>query len=103
MRISVSLQWRHMGGVKLAALDPKFNLTDEVSPAYTKLRAQDYFDVATVFKVRQGLRISAWRQQRAWIASRRSSSATPRRVMDRSTPIPIPNGMIRSAGTFSPA
>ena len=42
-----------MGGVKLAALDPKFNLTDEVSPAYTKLRPQDYFDVATVFRVRK--------------------------------------------------
>ena len=31
--ISLSLRWRHLGGVKLAALDPKFNLTDEVSPA----------------------------------------------------------------------
>lgn len=52
--ISVSLQWRRTGGVKLAALDPKFNLTDDVSPANTKLGPQDYFDIATVFRVRKG-------------------------------------------------
>jgi outer membrane receptor protein involved in Fe transport len=52
--VSLSLQWRHTGGVKLAALDPKFKLTDEVIPAYAKLRAQDYLDVATAFKVRKG-------------------------------------------------
>ena len=52
--ISLSLQWRHMGGVKLAALNPKFNLTDTVSSANTKLPAQDYLDVATVFRVRRG-------------------------------------------------
>ena len=51
--VSVSLQWRHTGSVKLAALDPKFNLTDEVSPGHSKLRAQDYLDVATVFRVRK--------------------------------------------------
>ena len=51
--ISLSLQWRHTGGVKLAAIDPKFNLTDEVSPGHTKLRAQDYLDVATVFRDRK--------------------------------------------------
>jgi outer membrane receptor protein involved in Fe transport len=50
--ITLSLQWRHLGGVKLAALDPKFNLTDEISPANTKLRPQDYFDLATVFRLR---------------------------------------------------
>lgn len=55
--ITLSLQWRHTGGVKLAALDPKFNLTDEVSPGYTKLRAQDYFDVATVFRVPKGFEL----------------------------------------------
>jgi outer membrane receptor protein involved in Fe transport len=55
--ISLSLQWRHLGGVQLAALDPKFNLTDEISPGFTKLRAQDYFDVATVFRVRKGLEL----------------------------------------------
>ena len=55
--IAVSLHWRHVGGVKLAALDPKFNLTDAVSPAYTKLRAQDYFDIATVFSIRNGLEL----------------------------------------------
>jgi len=52
--LSLSLQWRHLGGVRLAALDPKFNLTDEVSPAYAKLRAADYFDVTTAFRVRKG-------------------------------------------------
>jgi outer membrane receptor protein involved in Fe transport len=43
--------------VKLAALDPGFNLTDQVSPAYTKLRAQDHFDVATVLRVRKALEL----------------------------------------------
>ena len=52
---SVSVQWRHTGGVKLAALDPKFNLTDQISPGYTKLRAQDYFDIATVIRGSEGL------------------------------------------------
>jgi outer membrane receptor protein involved in Fe transport len=52
--ISLSFQWRHLGGVELAALDPKFNLTDDVSPGYAKLRPADYFDVATVFRVRKG-------------------------------------------------
>jgi outer membrane receptor protein involved in Fe transport len=55
--ISLSLRWRHLGGVKLAALDPKFNLTDEVSPAYTKLRTQNYLDVAAIFKVRKGFEL----------------------------------------------
>jgi outer membrane receptor protein involved in Fe transport len=49
--IALSLQWRRIGGVKLAALDPRFNMTDDVSPPYAKLRSQDYFDVATVFRV----------------------------------------------------
>jgi outer membrane receptor protein involved in Fe transport len=53
--IFVSLQWRHLGGVKLAALDPKFNLTDQVSPAGTALRPQDYLDVATVLRIRRGV------------------------------------------------
>jgi len=51
--VSLSAQWRRIGGVKLAALDPKFNLTDAISPGHTKLRAQDYLDVATVFSVRK--------------------------------------------------
>lgn len=50
---SLSLQWRHLGGVKLAALDPGFNLTDDVSPGHTKLRAHNYFDFATVFRARK--------------------------------------------------
>ena len=52
---SLSLQWRHLGGVKLAALDPKFNLTDDVSPGHAKLRAHNYFDVATVFRARKSV------------------------------------------------
>jgi outer membrane receptor protein involved in Fe transport len=52
---SASLQWRHMGGVTLAALDPKFRLADEVSPEHTKVPAQDYFDVTTAFEVRKGV------------------------------------------------
>ena len=51
--ISLSLQWRHMDGVKLAALDPKFNLTDDVSPANTKLGPRDYLDVAAVFRLKR--------------------------------------------------
>jgi len=50
---SLSLQWRHLSGVKLAALDPRFNLTDEVSPGNAKIRPQDYFDAVTVFRVRK--------------------------------------------------
>jgi outer membrane receptor protein involved in Fe transport len=53
--IFMSLQWRHLGGVKLAALDPKFNLTDQVSPAGTALRSQDYLDVAAVLRIRRGV------------------------------------------------
>ena len=56
-RISVSLQWRHLGGVKLAALDPKFGLIDEVSPANTRLRRQDYLDIATVFRLKGQLKL----------------------------------------------
>jgi len=43
-----------VGGVKLAALDPKFNMTDNVSPGYTKLRPQGYFDLSTLVRVRKG-------------------------------------------------
>jgi iron complex outermembrane receptor protein len=56
-RISLSFQWRHLGDVKLAALDPKFNLTDEVSPAYAQLPMENYFDVATVLRARKGLEL----------------------------------------------
>ncbi|MFL6725036.1 MAG: TonB-dependent receptor domain-containing protein [Sphingomicrobium sp.] len=51
--ISLSLRWRHMGDLRLAALDPKFNLTNNVSPADAELKAQDYFDLTTVLRVRQ--------------------------------------------------
>jgi len=49
---SLSLQWRHTSGLTLAALDPKFGLTNTVSNADTKLRAQDYLDVATLFRLK---------------------------------------------------
>ena len=55
--MSLSLQWRHIGGAKLAGLDPKFGLTDEVSPADTKLRAQNYLDVTTAFRIHKGLEL----------------------------------------------
>jgi iron complex outermembrane receptor protein len=57
--ISLSLQWRRVGGVKLAALDPKFNLADEVSPGHTRLRPQDYFDASTRFRIAKGLDLRA--------------------------------------------
>lgn len=52
---SVSLQWRRVGGATLAALDPKFNMTDNVSAGHTRLRPQDYFDAAARFEVRKGV------------------------------------------------
>jgi outer membrane receptor protein involved in Fe transport len=55
--IGVSLQWRHLSGLSLAALDPNFNLTDQVSAAGTRLGAQDYVDLATVFRLRKGLQL----------------------------------------------
>jgi outer membrane receptor protein involved in Fe transport len=55
--ISASLQWRRIGGVELAAVDPKFKLTDEVSAAYTKIPPQDYFDVATAFRLKEGIEL----------------------------------------------
>lgn len=51
---TLSLQWRHTGGMILAALDPKFNLTKSVSTADTKLRAQNYFDLAALARFRNG-------------------------------------------------
>lgn len=55
--ISLSFQWRHMSSLKLAALDPRFGLTDDVSPANTKLGTQNYLDVATVFRLRKQLEL----------------------------------------------
>ena len=54
---SLSVQWRHIGGVRLAALDPKFGLTNSVSSANTELRAQGYFDAATAFRVGKRLEL----------------------------------------------
>jgi outer membrane receptor protein involved in Fe transport len=52
---SLSFQWRHISAVKLAALEPKFNLTDQASPANTKLSAANYFDVTTLVRIHKGL------------------------------------------------
>jgi iron complex outermembrane receptor protein len=51
---TLSVQWRHTSGMTLAALDPKFNLTNDVSTADTKLSAQNYFDVTTMLSVHNG-------------------------------------------------
>jgi iron complex outermembrane recepter protein len=50
----MSLQWRHMAGLRLAAADPGFGLADDASPANAKLRSQDYFDAATVVRLGRG-------------------------------------------------
>ena len=55
--MSISLQWRRVGGVKVAALDPKFNMTDDISPGHDRLRPQDYFDLATLFRIRKGVEL----------------------------------------------
>ena len=55
--ISTSIRWRHISGETLAALDPKFNETNNVSPAGTMLPAQDYFDLTTIFKVRKQIEL----------------------------------------------
>ena len=55
--ISLSLQWRRVDGVTLAAVDPKFKLSDEVSPGHTRVPPQDYFDVTTAFEVKKGIKL----------------------------------------------
>ena len=55
--VSFSLQWRRVGEVKLAALNPQFNMSDNISPANTKLQPQDYLDFATLFRARKGLEL----------------------------------------------
>jgi outer membrane receptor protein involved in Fe transport len=57
--ISLSLEWRRVGRVRLAAAEPRFDLADEVSPGHTKVAAQDYFDVAAAVRLRQGLEFRA--------------------------------------------
>lgn len=46
-----------MGRVELAAVDPKFELTDEVSPGYTNVPALDYFDFTAALRVREGIEL----------------------------------------------
>ena len=54
---SLSLQWRHTSGMTLAALDPKFNLTNNVSSASKRLPSQDYFDVTAAFRIRKAVEL----------------------------------------------
>ena len=56
---TLSANWRYIGAMKLAALDPKFNLTEFVSPLETGLRSESYFDLTAGFDFgkRYGLRI----------------------------------------------
>jgi hypothetical protein len=48
---TVSFAWRHMGALKLGALDPRFGLSQFVSPLEHKLPAWDLFDLTTAFTV----------------------------------------------------
>jgi outer membrane receptor protein involved in Fe transport len=57
--VSLSIEWRRVGRVKLAATEPRFDLADEISPGYTKLPPQNYFDVVAIFRLRQGLDLRA--------------------------------------------
>jgi outer membrane receptor protein involved in Fe transport len=51
--LSMSLNWRHVGGVTLAALRPEFGLTRLASPLETNIRPQNYFDVTATFRVKR--------------------------------------------------
>ena len=101
--ISLSLHWRRIGGAKLAALDPKFNLTNVVSPRNTQASAPG------LFRRHHGASVSTtgssfgWGSTMSSTDSRRSSSETLRPPTDWSTATPIPSGMMRSAASFSPA
>ena len=50
---SISIHWRHVGGVTLAALNPALGLLADVSPLEQKIRSQDYFDVTTILKIKR--------------------------------------------------
>jgi len=47
----ISLNWRHVGKVTLAALNPDFGLLGDVSPLETEIKPQDYFDLTALFPV----------------------------------------------------
>jgi iron complex outermembrane receptor protein len=50
---ALSLNWRHVGKVTLAALNPDFGLLDFVSPLEERISSQDYFDLAAVLRVQR--------------------------------------------------
>jgi len=50
---SISLNWRHVGKVTLAALNPASGLLEDVSPLESEVKPQDYFDVTTLFPVKR--------------------------------------------------
>jgi outer membrane receptor protein involved in Fe transport len=54
---NMSVNWRYIGAMKLAALDPKFNLTQFVSPLETSLPSQSYFDLTAGFDISQDLAV----------------------------------------------
>jgi len=49
---AISLNWRHVGNVRLAALNPEFGLLGDVSPLETQISSQDYFDATALFRVK---------------------------------------------------
>jgi len=51
--LAISLNWRHVGKVTLAALNPDFGLLGFVSPLETEIGAQDYFDLTALFPVKE--------------------------------------------------
>ena len=50
---SLSLQWRHLSGVKLAALDPGFNQIDAINLANQRLRPHDYLDATAAVRLQK--------------------------------------------------
>jgi iron complex outermembrane receptor protein len=52
---AISVNWRHVGKVRLAALNPQLGLLHLVSPLETQIRAQDYFDLTSTVSLRPQL------------------------------------------------
>jgi iron complex outermembrane receptor protein len=50
---TISLHWRHVGRIPLAALDPEFGIVQDVSPLETHIGARDYFDVTALLKIKR--------------------------------------------------
>lgn len=50
---AISIRWRRVGKVALAAAKPVFGLLDDVSPAETQIPTQNYFDVTGLVKLKR--------------------------------------------------